>query len=329
MSLCQSGTRLIHNLVFLWKRSENMTKLINEINYIRVRNQEYLKLENMVADKGYIKVEPDFFEPYDWFLQTNTRINPASMVKLIEPSGDVLLLRPDVTTNIIKQLSPYWDEAATLKMYYNATTFRQKKQRIIQTRQFGIEYLGDSSIASEIELIEIALDIFSRFDTNFKLSIGNQYLLDQLFASFDKTQKNDIKKAISIRDITTYRLLTSDIKNDMVEGLFDLTGSIDEVLKKLQLMNQTKIVSSYITFLESLNQLLKAKNRNRITIDLALLPEYDYYSGIVIQGYLRNVPTPILSGGRYDKLTKQYGPEIPAVGISFDLQAYIKEVSNE
>lgn len=306
-----------------------MNKIENEIKYIKVRNKIILELENLMSEKEYIKVEPDYFESYDWFTSNNERLDPKKLVKIVGPSGDVKLLRPDVTTNIIKQLSPYWDSTSNLKLYYNATTFRQKANTISQSKQFGIEWIGDPTISCEIETVKLILEIFSRFNSEFILSIGNQKLLDQLFIDYTLERQSLIKKAISKRDNEAYSILTEADDNILVKNLLQLSGNIEGLLKQLRQYNQTKLTLEYIDFLEVLKRSLSDKELQKINIDLALLTEFDYYCGILFQGYLKNVSRPILSGGRYDKLTANFGVEIPAVGASFDLKEFIREANNE
>lgn len=306
-----------------------MSKLRNEIEYIKVRNKVTLDIENLMSNLDYIKVEPDYFESYDWFLNANTLIRPTSMVKFINPKGEVQLLRPDITTNIIKQLSSYWESDSFYKLYYNATTFRQSKEGITQMRQFGIEQIGDSSFNSEVELLQLINTIFSRFSPNFILSVGNQKVLDNLLSSFSKDKITRIKKAISKRDITTYKELVKDEQDEMLQRLFDLNGDIDSVISLLKNFKESKMIREYSKFLLKLKGSLSEEELSMIDTDLALVSEYDYYCGIVFQGYLRSQSKPILSGGRYDKLTGKFGKEIPAIGVSFDLTSYIKEVTNE
>ena len=44
----------------------------------------------------------------------------------------------------------------------------------------------------------------------------------------------------------------------------------------------------------------------------------DYYSGMVFKGISAGIGQPVLSGGRYDHLTAQFGKDIPATGFSLD-----------
>ena len=59
----------------------------------------------------------------------------------------------------------------------------------------------------------------------------------------------------------------------------------------------------------------------RITIDLGLVNKTDYYTGLVMKGYLEGYGEEVLSGGRYDKLLSEFGYDIPAVGMAVNVDA--------
>ena len=56
-----------------------------------------------------------------------------------------------------------------------------------------------------------------------------------------------------------------------------------------------------------------------VGFDFGLLPELDYYTGIVIEAYAPGVDFPVGSGGRYDRLLAAFDWPIPAVGFTIDL----------
>ncbi|MEI3340359.1 MAG: ATP phosphoribosyltransferase regulatory subunit [Eubacterium sp.] len=60
--------------------------------------------------------------------------------------------------------------------------------------------------------------------------------------------------------------------------------------------------------LEQLYELLTAYEVNDyITFDLGMLGNYQYYTGIIFQGYTYGTGDYIVTGGRYDNLMVQFG----------------------
>lgn len=61
-----------------------------------------------------------------------------------------------------------------------------------------------------------------------------------------------------------------------------------------------------------------------ITVDLGLVNKTNYYTGLVIKGYLAGHGDEVLSGGRYDKLISEFGYDIPAIGFAVNVDAAAK-----
>ena len=61
-----------------------------------------------------------------------------------------------------------------------------------------------------------------------------------------------------------------------------------------------------------------------ITVDLGLVNKTDYYTGIIIKGYLQGHGREVISGGRYDKLISEFGYDVPAIGFAVNVDAVAK-----
>ena len=59
----------------------------------------------------------------------------------------------------------------------------------------------------------------------------------------------------------------------------------------------------------------------RVRLDFSLVNSMDYYNGVIFQGFLPGLHTPVLSGGRYDNLIGKFTNEtVPAVGFSIGFE---------
>ena len=61
-----------------------------------------------------------------------------------------------------------------------------------------------------------------------------------------------------------------------------------------------------------------------ITVDLGLVNETDYYTDLIIKGYLQGYGDEVLSGGRYDKLISEFGYDVTAIGFAVNVNAVAK-----
>ena len=57
-----------------------------------------------------------------------------------------------------------------------------------------------------------------------------------------------------------------------------------------------------------------------LAADMSLINSLEYYSGMIFKIYLKKSGVIIGSGGRYDRLMKRFGKDIPAVGFGLNLE---------
>lgn len=61
-------------------------------------------------------------------------------------------------------------------------------------------------------------------------------------------------------------------------------------------------------------------------MDLGIVNKTDYYTGLIIKGYLQGHGAEIISGGRYDKLISEFGYDVPAVGFAININGVAKVI---
>jgi len=304
--------------------------LTDALNYHKRKYEAVKKLETIVAEKGYKMIEPAYLEHYDRFTKMHRRIRKESMVKLIDTEGAVRILRPDVTTSIIKELIPKWEAGVRLKLFYNASVFLNTDQGISEQKQFGVEHLGDASLQSDLEMTTLILRIFSVFKLDFILEISHAGFLSGLFSDLhlDEEKLESLKKIIFHKN--TFEL-TRFIENNPETGpyrglltqLFSLQGDLETIKSKLTGIDVPAKANAALEILEEIDSMTDTDNT---TFDLGMIGQFDYYDGVLFKGYLANTPTAILSGGRYNTQTMGYEKAVPATGFSFALQDLLKEV---
>jgi len=281
-----------------------------------------------------MQIEPQFFEDYDSFIQMNKRIKKEATVKLLDLDGRILILRPDITTSIIKHVIPKWEEDRELKLFYLSTTFsRNQKGAIEEKKQFGIEYLGDSSMKADLEVLQLGFSMLKTFGIEFIAEINNNRFLNRLLEEIGF----DDEKAIQFKTIIYYKnqdALNQFIKDaniatpnqDLLRNILKYQGSISDIKNMLKGINLSNQLKDAIDELEYVSKALDKDDIRYARFDLSAISQYDYYAGITFKIYIENIPNPIMSGGRYDLLTKRLGKDIPAVGFTLNSADILKEV---
>ena len=108
---------------------------------------------------GYKRIKTSAFEQYDLYSKVKSSINQNEMIKVIDHTGQVLVLRPDVTIPITRELAENFPN-----FQVNFVTFMYKKYFVsqliqndsIESTQAGVEYFCESSPEADAEVIALA-----------------------------------------------------------------------------------------------------------------------------------------------------------------------------
>lgn len=302
-------------------------KIEDEIKYYKKRYKMKKEIEDMFIREGYTHIELAGFENLDNIISLYNNIKKESMVKVLDGKSDVLILRTDNTTSIIKKLIPRWEYGIKLKLFYNSTVFRNSPNSgIKEIKQLGIEYLGEAALKADKEVIKLALNILNRFNNGFILEISNSKYICGLFKDMNitKAKKQQLKEFIyrknrsDLTDFIKDLNLPRDIYNCLL-NLLDFQGDIIQIVDSAKSYYMNEIME------EALDELLEIKDfidrigySKNVYFDLSMMMELDYYDGTIFKGYYHNSVKDIIYGGRYDSFTEEFGKRVPAIGFSLD-----------
>jgi ATP phosphoribosyltransferase regulatory subunit len=308
--------------------------MTEELRYYKLKYEMTKKLEDLVIKKGYMQIEPQFFEEYDSFIQMNKRIKKETTVKLLDLDGRILILRPDITTSIIKHVIPKWEEGRELKLFYLSTTFsRNQKGSIEERKQFGIEYLGDSSMKADLEVLKLGFSMLKTFGIEFIAEINNNKFLNTLIEELklDEDKSTQLKNIIYYKNQDALNQFVKELNmnstyQELILNLLKFQGSINDIKERLSGINLSPLMRAAIDELEYVSKEIEISDQKYVRFDLSTISQYDYYAGITFKIYIEGIPNPIMSGGRYDLLTRRLGKDIPAVGFTLNSADILKEV---
>ena len=310
-------------------------QLNEEMNYFKSKYRIAKELEGFATQMGYTLFEPDFFEKYDSFIKMNQRIKPKSLIKLLDQDGSILVLRPDITTAIVKRIIPKWIDGKDLKLFYLSTIFQRTQQgQIEEKKQFGIEYLGACTKKADIEIILLVIHMLRRFQIDFMLEISNNKFLNALVSDLRLTaeQEKTFKNIIFYKnqsELTAF-VKSIDVPERLImllSSLFKLQGSFEDIKRVLLPFELSDEMQMSLHELEQLHESINQEELTRyIKFDLTVLSQYDYYEGLMFKAYVPTIAVPILNGGRYDPLTESFGKKVPAIGFTLNMSDLIKEV---
>jgi len=296
-----------------------------ELTVTKIRKEIEREIEEYFERKGFSIIEPRTFQAYDDFIKRNLVQDSTKVVKVLGGDSKIYVLRPDITTSILSQIFSKWEGEPPLKVYYNSKIFKNTPRGVIEQRyQMGIESLGDEVEKADIEIIQMAINILNTLEESYILEMGFSTFLDTLFkeANLDKSDELKVKELISKKNQSelSYMIKSLNLNNQVLANIFNLQGKISDVLDKIKSYDLSIKMKGHITYLENLDQAFTKKGiEDKIRIDLSMIADLDYYDGVIFRGYSSSLPTKLLSGGRYDKSTANYGMKVPAIGFMIDM----------
>ena len=310
-------------------------RIQDELNFAKKRYELTKKIETSFVDAGFIQIKPEIFEEYDEITSVDKNISTKSMVKVV--SNKVMVLRPDITISLMKSLIPRWEDDLNLKLFYHSTVYKNKKNGdgIIQCRQFGCEYLGEPSIDADREVVNLAFNIFRKFTDEFLLEIGSGNYIDGFVEALNinKETEREFKKLLYRKNKPELELFAEklDIKPELKElmvNILSIRGTLKEVTEKANKYFTNDRMKKGIEQLNTISSLISKEDLDKYTLfDLSMVSKLDYYDGVMLKGYFKNLYKEILSGGRYDGLTEAFGRRVPAIGFTIYFDALMEAIN--
>jgi len=255
--------------------------------------------------------------------------------KFMDPaSGRVVAIRPDITPQIARLVATRMRELPLpLRLYYreNVLRFQERgKGGPAEILQIGAEFISAApSPEIDAEMIIIAVEALKNIGIkDFRIDIGDVGFVRKVLEGIDATavERKLIKNAVAKKDNSGLEQILerldgkigSDDKN-MLLALTTLYGE-EEVIDKATEIAEKVGAGQSLSYLKKVLSIIGEKGlKEFITIDLGEVRGFDYYTGIIFEGFSRKVGKAILSGGRYDNLTGSYGYKANATGFAFNV----------
>ena len=299
------------------------------------------KLGRILNLYGYRDIQTPTFEFFDIFNWERGTVPSRNMYKFIDRDGSTLVLRPDITPSIARAVAKYYkEERIPLRFSYCGNTFINNSSlqgKMKETTQLGAELIGDRSIEGDAEIVALAINLLLESGLeNFQLDVGHVGFFQALAreASMDKAAVEQMCVLIESKNYFGVEALLEQLTlpketADIFLKLPELFGSYD-VIGQARAMTKNEEALQSLDAIEKLYQLIREYGFEKyITIDLGMLTEYDYYTGIIFRGYTYGTGDAVVKGGRYDHLIGQFGKDAASVGFAVVLDELMLALSRQ
>ncbi|MEF3304315.1 ATP phosphoribosyltransferase regulatory subunit [Paenibacillus sp. GYB003] len=288
---------------------------------------------------GYRQIVTPTLEYYDT-VGVASSTSDRKLFKLLDKKGTTVVLRSEVTAPIARVVASLLKERPfPLRLSYHSNVFRAFEDEAGREAEFfqtGVELVGDSSADADAEVVALAIaSLKAAGIREFKIALGHVGFLNGLFRESlpDRPdEQSALKDRLLQRDHVGYRnrlrqLGLAETVREELEGILRLRGG-QEICEQARSLSRDRTAQEAIRHLCEVWEVLQAYGvSEHVLIDLTMVGDFTYYTGMTFEGYAADLGFPVCSGGRYDNLLGQF--DRPAAATGFALKTNrILEVAN-
>ncbi len=281
------------------------------------------RLRELYGQYGYTYYKMSKFEEYDLYVRSKSFLSSEHIPTFTDIDGKLMALKPDVTLSIVKNANPV--SGALEKVCYNENVYRADSgsHGYREILQAGLECIGqiDLYAAAEVVLLAVrSLEAVGGGDCLLNLShLGVVTGLLEAIGAAEPARAALLtaigeKNAPAIAALCRQWHIGEAYRRQLCQIAL-LRGRPEEVLPPLRTIAANEAMTAGLQELTDICGLLGPLTRH-VCIDLSMVDDAHYYSGLILRGFLPDLPRAVLSGGRYDSLLRQMGKTGGAVGFA-------------
>ena len=295
----------------------------------RERRQVQDSLTALFRRRGYQEVITPEVEFYDLFTQSGNPLPQESMLKIIDRSGKIMVMRPDCTTPIARVAATKLKTVPfPQRLYYAQTVFRSGNAHeggSSEIAQCGVEMIGAMGRKADLEMVAMAVDALRSCGLErFHIELGHAGFFRALAAQMEMPE-DETEQMRALIEGKNFAALDDLLAPYADQPAYRALSRLPYLFGGLETLEEAEALSGAneaVAYLRELYQELdQAGYGPWLRFDLGMVHQIDYYTGVVFRGYVEGAGAPVLSGGRYDKLVEMFGRSAEATGFAVDIDA--------
>ncbi|HEY8797105.1 MAG TPA: ATP phosphoribosyltransferase regulatory subunit, partial [Candidatus Dormibacteraeota bacterium] len=201
--------------------------------------------------------------------------------------------------------------------------FQQRRE----TYQVGAELVGASGVVADAEVIALAARCLEATGLRrYQVDVGHSEFFHGIMEAvkLPAEVKAGVRSALAARDFVALEELLSrttlrSAEHELLLRFPALRGGA-EILKAAGGLVRNRRSERALSELGRVLELLAAHGLGDVvSLDLGAIRDFDYYTGIIFEGYGPDLGRPVAQGGRYDGLLARFGRPAPATGFVVQL----------
>ena len=282
-----------------------------------------LALRELYSDYGYEYYRMGKFEEYDFYAKNKDFLVSDNVLTFTDTNGKLMALKPDVTLSIIKGCDA--EIKGVRKVYYSENVYRPSADDAFkEIMQTGLECFGEIGAAEVGEVLTLAVKSLRTISDDCVLDVSDlgvaTALLDAL--GVPDSERGAVAEAVGSKNADRIReaLSASGAPAERVAAAAKVFSLADDLSVAIPVLKEADGVfwgiPALTEFLSVLTALGESEGAGAVRVDFSVTGDPNYYNGIIFKGFLRGIPSPVLSGGRYDRLMKRLRKNACAVGFA-------------
>ena len=253
------------------------------------------------------------------------------LFKFTDAHGDVVALVGERTVPVARLVAGKLRGAALpLRLCYAGPVLSTDEGRFHQRRetyQVGAELIGAAGPVADAEVIALAARCMEATGIRrYQIDVGHAEFFHGIMDAvrLPDDVKTAVRAALAARDFVTLEALLegTPLKSAEHELLlrFPALRGGPEILDAAGGLVRNRRSEAALSELAQVRELLAAHGIGDVVVlDLGAIRDFDYYTGVIFEGYGPDFGRPVAQGGRYDTLLERFGRPAPATGFMIQL----------
>ncbi|MCX7779761.1 MAG: ATP phosphoribosyltransferase regulatory subunit [Negativicutes bacterium] len=289
-------------------------------------------IAGLFARWGYDEVVTPTFEYLDALTTGVGGDIQHNMFKFLDKNNRILALRPDMTAPIARVAATrLTQEEWPLRLFYLTNVFRYEQAqagRQCEFYQAGVELMGSPGAGADAEIIALAAEaMLDAGLKQFQISLGQVEFINGIMDEYElgATERQQLKTCMVSRDLVGLSEMVAASRlcaasQQLLRDIPVLHGK-REILKQAYTRVNNTVSRRALDNLSEIYCLLESYGVSEyVNFDLGLIRDFDYYTGMVFEGYTPGLGFPVCGGGRYDRMLAFFGMDCPATGFALGIE---------
>src|SRR5579859_53428 len=253
------------------------------------------------------------------------------LFKFADAGGDVIALVGERTVPVARVVAGKLRSARLpLRLCYAGPVLSTDEGRFQQRRetyQVGAELIGAPGPVADAEIIALAARCLEAAGIRrYQIDVGHAEFFHGIMdaVKLPPEVKTAVRSALAARDFVTLESLLErtplrSAEHELLLRFPALRGG-PEILAAAGGLVRNRRSELALAELAQVRELLITHGLGDVVnLDLGALRDFDYYTGVIFEGYGPEVGRPVAQGGRYDRLLERFGRAAPATGFMVQL----------